>query len=1217
MSVNDRMDAAHRSEWVDLVTKLVAARQAITAQWALSSKVSHRQETLNTNNVFVQAGMLESKEFADNMSEWHRTQQDQLSYYGTGRAVLEPKKLDDFASPKTLLPLRTVYDIYTAAEMAKGLWDMLLLNVAKRLKLETRAGTDGSAWYDDRISKISERRQQLSEENAAAIKREKRGTLQGSQRPDNSMAFVGGLITMPLKAKERALQKAAQNYADVANGLPITYVADIVRSSVVCTSEVQVFGVVKALYTTANVKVIEVRNRFKRPAPNGYRDILIKAYVSFVDEKGDDDDGDSGGICGLLRGFICELQVHHLDLYLVAADRDAYSTYTYFRGYFGSTADAAAMALRLKVLKKMDQISNDASQLEDFVENFLSSEGRASRDHVRLKTFFELFRMTGEVALAERLMLRVVALLRDRPKHQSLLPESLSDLAMLFRQQRRYKDALPFCEEALAVSREINGEDHMCTAQLISLLADIFACQKLFDRALSPLLLTAGIRRRCCGESHPSFIVALKLLAENYEEQRDWQSARAAYKQLLPLTIGLFGNNSPEVINVLTCLGNIEELVGDFPLAVQYHADALDMCCIFFGKSHPSVATSTVLLASNYENMGMTARALELQVLALNIRLSTFGLEHDSTAESYLNVASILFELGKVSKAVYFAEESLRVRRALLTDTQSDHQLRLADSMALLGEILYNSIDYLAHYHDFIIEGDEESQSEYDEYVVIYRKVLAILERSKKLIDGAYVLKVKVHGVDHISVHHIMHHQTILSDLIRFRQLEHEYHCESSLDNSTLMSAKEGAFKKLVTAEVVVSNSQADDASLANDGESTIATAASHLSLRDSNDDGVVDGTRGIVESKENPSPAKGDTDKKRTQVSVKRPPPKSAREMESATNLDETLQKCHNLLLEMVESRDKSEYQTARDIYYEQASDMLRSARSYNASHTVSAILLSHLGCWYEDQRLFGNAEVIFNDVLRILHEIYGTDIDHRHLAQSFFNYATALKCQQRYAESLPYYEKARDMFLRLDRVAQENKFKCYYFEKETSTALRFDVGELLSSEPSDESHSIEACSAEHSMAQCFTGLGRYEDASYHISKALSSRQHLLGENHPDTSSSLNSLGIALTALGRVQEGLDALDKCLIARDKIVGQKHQAYGTISSNVALSNYLYNDMAKAGRSSGVAYDIAFPFFVSGDFVALLKNLVALFGIQGDETLRDQLVAAVGIISSQNK
>lgn len=191
-----------------------------------------------------------------------------------------------------------------------------------------------------------------------------------------------GLITPPLKSKERALHKSQEDY-----GQSVHMLHDVVRASVVCTTEQQVYDITKRLIEGKEFRVVRIKNRFKNPSPNGYRDIILSVIIN---------DGETAS--SLEGGFICELQIHHIAVVLHGLKHHSYHFYKYFRTFFGdSVMDSRRLDSKMKILKKMDQIGDDVTRLDDFMDEYLRGAGRVSRDVERLTTYFQLFYRFGEL----------------------------------------------------------------------------------------------------------------------------------------------------------------------------------------------------------------------------------------------------------------------------------------------------------------------------------------------------------------------------------------------------------------------------------------------------------------------------------------------------------------------------------------------------------------------------------------------------------------------------------------------------------------------------------------------------------------------------------------------------------------------------------------------------------------------------------------------------
>jgi hypothetical protein len=59
-------------------------------------------------------------------------------------------------------------------------------------------------------------------------------------------------------------------------------------------------------------------------------------------------------------------------------------------------------------------VADDPSQLEAFVETFLTGKGRVAKELDRHYAYFDLFKLVGEFALAERVQRHAIELLRSR-----------------------------------------------------------------------------------------------------------------------------------------------------------------------------------------------------------------------------------------------------------------------------------------------------------------------------------------------------------------------------------------------------------------------------------------------------------------------------------------------------------------------------------------------------------------------------------------------------------------------------------------------------------------------------------------------------------------------------------------------------------------------------------------------------------------------------------
>jgi hypothetical protein len=124
----------------------------------------------------------------------------------------------------------------------------------------------------------------------------------------------------PPKGRDRAGKKAHDSYGDRQPGPAEAWLYDIVRSSVYCERGSGLKAVLVTLSQQPGVEVVKSKNRFAKPTPAGFRDVmaLVRLRVG------------SDGFCS----HICEIQFHLTAVKTFDKVHDSHSHYEYFRDYF-------------------------------------------------------------------------------------------------------------------------------------------------------------------------------------------------------------------------------------------------------------------------------------------------------------------------------------------------------------------------------------------------------------------------------------------------------------------------------------------------------------------------------------------------------------------------------------------------------------------------------------------------------------------------------------------------------------------------------------------------------------------------------------------------------------------------------------------------------------------------------------------------------------------
>lgn len=591
-----------RIDWVDYVCQFSSFRSRLSYLWAnQSTGVLEAKDYTSSLSIVITSDDLLYNEYnvptstlvlnedvnsprASEMSSYSSTSTSTFISKPKRDLSIIPQRLDHFISKEDKESLTKIKPIYATAIEMKPIFDSKLLKLAKKLKMLTN-DEDGWDWFDIKIQEDMEAKENIKKNHRKKVP-------------------LCGLVSMPLKTKDRIIEKSIEDYSNTEPGPPIIHIKDIIRSSFICHSEEQISKVLKGLDATRGIQIISIKNRFQNSTPAGYRDLIVTValivppieaidpskintslntipsnqnggHLNNIVNKNEnlslnlnnlnntsaDDDFDVIKVNNTI-GFICEVQIHHLDILSFDKKNGIYPFYVFFRTYFGNAASKPKyLAEKIKVLKKMDQISNDVTLLDEFVDSFLSGNSRVSRDLERLKSFYSLFKKTNELSLAEAVLLRIIFFQRERGL-RSDLAGSLSALAAQYTMLKRYNEAILLGEEALLICIEFYGDIHIETATQIKNLGILFACQSNGEKAIELFERSLKIYNKLFVENHINCRSCIKCIIDVYENQENWIDARILRDKLIILSIETIGIQSPQVADLITGVAHIDEIEG-------------------------------------------------------------------------------------------------------------------------------------------------------------------------------------------------------------------------------------------------------------------------------------------------------------------------------------------------------------------------------------------------------------------------------------------------------------------------------------------------------------------------------------------------------------------------------------------------------------------------------------------------------------------------------
>jgi tetratricopeptide (TPR) repeat protein len=361
----------------------------------------------------------------------------------------------------------------------------------------------------------------------------------------------------------------------------------------------------------------------------------------------------------------------------------------------------------------------------------------------------------GQYAAAEKPYRKALAIYRqvlgEEHPHTAL---SYNNLAVCLDDQTQHDKALPLHKKALAIRRKVLGEEHPSTAQSYNNLAACLDHQGQRGKALLLFEKALAIRRKVLGEEHPTTALSYNNVAACLDAQGQHGKALPLLEHALVIRRKVLGEVHPDTAssynNVACCL----DALGEYGKALPLYEKALAIKRKLLGEDHPDTALCYNNVASCLKALAQYGKAQSMYEKALAIHRRVLGEEHSHTALSYNNLALCLNAQAQFDKAQPMFEKALHICRKV----RGDEHANTATSFNNLALCLHYQAQYekaLPHYEKalqirrkMLGEGHPETASSYNnlsgclDSAGQHRKALPLSER-------ALAIRRKVLGEQH------------------------------------------------------------------------------------------------------------------------------------------------------------------------------------------------------------------------------------------------------------------------------------------------------------------------------------------------------------------------------------------------------------------------------------------------------------------------------------
>ncbi|KAK3287759.1 hypothetical protein CYMTET_4744 [Cymbomonas tetramitiformis] len=190
----------------------------------------------------------------------------------------------------------------------------------------------------------------------------------------------------------------------------------------------------------------------------------------------------------------------------------------------------------------------------------------------------------GEQAAREALLVAEGA---KGPEALKLIGRCLNQMSNLLKEQGKFQEAIPHQERAVAVGREVLGEEHPTVASRLISLADMTSAEGRYLDARLAYEQAIDILLRVHGEEHMHVALGLNSLANLLDAHGQYEEALGQAKRALLIREKLYQEFHPELAESLQTLGVIYHHLQDNGAGQECLERSINVFSKTLGPAHP------------------------------------------------------------------------------------------------------------------------------------------------------------------------------------------------------------------------------------------------------------------------------------------------------------------------------------------------------------------------------------------------------------------------------------------------------------------------------------------------------------------------------------------------------------------------------------------------------------------------------------------------------
>lgn len=391
------------------------------------------------------------------------------------------------------------------------------------------------------------------------------------------------------------------------------------------------------------------------------------------------------------QSLIDDIQ-RHLSAHPVLARRQTvgYRARRFARRHRSSLAAAAVVLVlvaiyvvtvaadRMRIHRALDEATagtHRAEQVTDFMLGLFdaSAAGKSLGDTVEAR------------ALLERGLVRA----HELSAQPALQAQMLDVIGQLETQLGEYDRARPVLEEALAIRRRLNGDNHPDVATTLEALGHVAFGQANYAEAVRLRREVLTLRRQLLGDSNSKTTTALLELTTAMHAQGDFKGAQPLMDEWVSIVI----HQRPETTEVrahqLMDLASYYQYRQRQDVALRLGREAAGLYRALYGDRHPKYATALSSLGSIIDGGGNPAAADTLIQRSVDILRSVYPGGHPDLVSALQQRSVALEHLHRYQDAEPLLREEIIMARRFEGNESLiviDGELTLASALSMTGK---------------------------------------------------------------------------------------------------------------------------------------------------------------------------------------------------------------------------------------------------------------------------------------------------------------------------------------------------------------------------------------------------------------------------------------------------------------------------------------------------------------------------------------------------